>query len=330
MPEAAKVLSVFGALVAPESGYGNLSPTFSTTNDGFLLALQTRTGIQASLSTPTFDGAPDLSPGGPTPDARFAPGALVHALTMPHRAKGSGVALTNLTPPTHHDLMLAAGYTAAFAGGTWTYTPTLGPTGYGSAAMRLYGAGETWDVIGVYANRKWSVQNQGPFLDEFDTIGLLLNTIADGATPAVTYPYASVAPTQALGLTCTIGSWTPKIRSITVNDNGSYEQARVDVANALGHLGFARAALAPTIELVVEAEALSTFNPYTAFRNATRSLITISAGVTGNRRVHTYRNCQLTTHPERVDNGTVLEWKLTFAPSPTTPGGNDAIVEAWS
>jgi hypothetical protein len=333
MPEAAKVLSVFGALVKNESGYlETLTPSLSATTDGLLLAYQNRSGIPLTIEPQGFDGTPDVSPGGVTPDGRYAPGTRAVRVTIPHRAKTAqdGSALTLSVTPTHHRLMIAAGFTPAFAAGIWTYSLTPGPTGFGSLAAQLYGAGERFVLAGGYMNRRWSMPDTGPILDEFDLIGLLASAVTDTAVPTITYPYTAAVPATVRGCAALIGAYQPIIRSMTYNSNATYDQGRVDVANAIGHRGFARNGMTPTLEMVVEAAPLSTYDPYAAFAAATKADIQIDVALPGGGgRRHILRGCQLTRSPERVENGAVLDWRLTFAPSNTTPGSNDAVSEVW-
>ena len=185
-------------------------------------------------------------------------------------AKGPGTAyVSGTTPPNIHPFLLASGFTSSFSGGTWTYAPVPLTTTPLSAYLEVYDRGEKLPISGCVTEMGFSTKNTGPTEFEFDVKGVA-GIITDVASPPTrSFQAQTIMPPKNENIDFTInGVSSLKVRSYNYK-HGLVTHPRIDINSVPGHAGFAIGRRKPELKCVVEAEALSTINPYDLFVSGT-------------------------------------------------------------
>lgn len=331
-----KNVQIYGMVAKAETTYGTSSSP--STSDGVLL--EERGELQINYAV---DGARPGPPGTLGTQKRVGGGG--RTATYPARVamKGAGAAYSSSVTPAGHALLLASGLTGALTSTSgaeaWTYTPTPGPTGYGSATSILYARGEQYTLLGCYGDL--TIAADGPVVPvaEMALQAILSTAIADASVPSITYPLASVIPPKAVGMSFTLGNFTAgKLRSF------SFKLGR-EITNRLsqnasdGHAGFAIGRRAPTLEVTFESEALasspyhsaSALDPYQLFANATSLACSFTVGSTQyNRWTFSAPAVQIGAPPVLAEDGPSALWTLTLQCNPSTLNGNDDFSIAFN
>lgn len=312
---ADKLLILYGLLAKIEPSY-NAGASLSASTDGVQLAEP----AEATLSY-IHDGARGNPPGNAGTLKRVAQSGGSAAISLSVEGRGLGSAYGASALPEINALMRAAGYGATVVTTASAETVTYAPvsSGFVSAALECYSRGQKWPMSGAYLDMGFSLDGPGLLTFNFDVMSLF--TIpTDVACPSITY--SSVLPPKGESIALAIGSWSnPVVRKLSFKANRA-RSARASV-NAAGHAGFSPGRRAPTFEVTVEACALSTYDPYTARKNATSAAISFLVGTAQyNKIAFAAAQAQLIDVKEESDEATGL-WTLTYALATSTPVAND-------
>src|SRR4051812_18130209 len=127
---------VYGLTALIEASY-NAGGAPSTATDGIQLA-----ELPELVPSYAQDGSRASPPATTGSQRRVPPTGKTAALTAKLEPKGAGAAYSASVVPNFHTLLRMAGFdgVGSFTGGSekWTYTPTPGPTGYGSGVINAY------------------------------------------------------------------------------------------------------------------------------------------------------------------------------------------------
>jgi len=240
-------------------------------------------------------------------------------------AKGSGSAYTATAQvPNIHPFLLAGGMSCSFAGVTNVYKPVPLGTALESLAMECFDRGEKIPISGAVATWTLGATDSGPSYFEFDLSGLP-GTPADLATPPTrTFKSHTILPPKNEAIALTIGSFTTGVVRNWSYDHAIEVAPRTNVNAASGHNGFALGRRVPVFKCTVEADALSTYNPYSDYSAGTPRAISLTVGVATNGYTVSLPIAQLTSVQKEAD-GPVAMWSLTFSPVVSSPDASDEI-----
>ncbi len=315
-----KAVVVFGCLAKAEASY-NAGGAVTATTHGVQLG-----ELPSFDPSYAYDGNRPIPPGSYGQSRRAAPVGKTFASQLRMEGKGAGGATysASVVPPNIHEFILASGYDGAVAGNSWTYTPTAGPTGFGSLVMEMYGRGEKWPVQGAYCSMKIIGENEGPSIFEFDVRGIL-GTRADAAVPSITYPALTVLPPSNDNITLTIqGVATLKVRSYEFDDASSIENPRRDINVSGGHAGFVRGRRTPVFRCTVENPDTSELDIWTKADAGTVGATSLVVGSAAfNKFTLTLAQCTFIASLNDEDPTSLVD--LEIFPHASTPIANDDV-----
>ncbi len=322
---ANKSLMTWGLLGKVEATYGiDAAPVAGT--DG-LLTLE-RPQFQLDY---LFDGERGNAPGtgGRAPAA--APGGREASLQVVQEAIGGGAAYSATVKPSVDAMLRAAGFIstldATVSSEKYTYTTQATPSAMDSLTVWAYERGQLFKAVGCYAE-SMIVAVDGPGIPSWDFpikgIGSVLPT--DIALPAITYPAASNLPPKFEDVSLSVNSITDLVLRSFNFDLGREVSQRADGNATTGHAGFQPGMRAPTLELVIEADALSNFNPYSLREGTTLIPITFGWGTAQYKQLDfTFANCRITDVSEDEDGSSAI-WTIQFQVSTSDYVTSDDIV----
>lgn len=256
---------------------------------------------------------------------RSAPSVRSTAGTIKVHVKGAGTSYSSsVRPPNSHAFLQASGLSGSLNGGTWVYTPTPLGTAPSSLALDVYGMGELLQVRGAYATFTMTPEGALPVLT-FEVQGLQSGSVSDVASvPLRVFQAQNVIPPKLESIQLQIGAYAPKVRSFTYT-HGLEIAPRVDLNSVNAHAGFAIGRHVNTFTVQIEADALSSFNPYADFDAGTARNISMTIGsVANNRATLNLANCVLTSVTKVALDNNVAGLDLTYAPS-TSPDTNTDV-----
>ena len=319
MAQVDKTVVVFGCLATVETSYAVGTDTVVAATHGVQLA-----DLPSFDPSFSYDGVRPVSPGNYAQGKRAAPTGKMLSTSVRMEGKGPGGTTysASVVPPNIHDFILASGYDGAVSSGTWTYTPTPGPTGFDSLVLELYGRGEKWPATGCYAAMKITGENEGPAIFEFDVRGIL-GTRADSAVPSITYD-TTVDPPTCDNITLTINSVADLVcRSFEFEDGASIDKPWVD-QNAAGHGGFVRGRRSPVLRVTVENPDSSELDLVTLEEAGTAMAASIVVGATArNKFTLTLAQCVMRFSLNDEDPASLVDIELF--PHTSSPILNDDI-----
>lgn len=263
-----------------------------------------------------FDGARGISPGTFGPTRRVGPSGRIANFSIPIEAKGAGTAYTasSDTVPNMQNLFLASGISASMNANSWSFKPIPENVVPQSIALNIYHKGEVRPVSGAYASFTWGSDSAAPPIFDFALQGTTALPV-DVTLPAITYEADSVLPPKSENIRLVVNFGgavsTLKVRSYNF-DQGLGISPRLDLNVSAGHAGFARDKHESKYVVVVEAEALTTFNPESLWSAGTNGSINTIVGATdGNITELNMPQAQITnvTHGE---DGSVATWEIEF------------------
>lgn len=227
------------------------------------------------------------------------------------------------SPRDLHYLLLGSGHAGTFSGGVgsekWTYVPES--SGFDSLALRLFSRGQQMDATGVYCNMDFEFDAPGFLVFTFGCNGKMGNP-ADAALPAMGYIAGTVLPPKTENIGLTYNGVSGLVIRRAAFTSGRTITPRVDGNNAQGFAGFGAGRRAPRLSLTVEAEALSTIDPWALWRAATQGVLTFTVGSTQyNKMTFTAPQAQIIGVQEESDDPVGL-WTLTFK-LPCSDGQSD-------
>lgn len=319
---APKTLARYGVLAKLESTYGTFAAPSAST-DGVVCVEKPSVATEYA-----HDGArahPTLK--------RAAKSGRFHTLTVPHEAAGPGTAYSASNLPSPHALMRMSGFDAAVTTTSGSekveYTPTAAPPNatYGSCSLEVYIRGQKYQLKGGYAELGIEIESGGIPKWSFEVNGVSQALPADAAVPAITYAGAQNAdPAKAEALTLLIGSFSPaRVKS------ASYKMTRGIAPRALDNTSGRHGGFTPggapthTLTVVIESEALASFNPYQLAELATGQTLSLVVGATQYKRWKiSAANAVLTNTPEQDEDNTAM-WSLEFQLAASAFMANDEV-----
>ena len=246
-------------------------------------------------------------------------------------AKGLGASYTlSATPPNVDPFLKAAGFSASFAGGTWTYRPIAVNTQPQSMQLMVYDRNEMLPISGALCNLKINGNGPGVTMMEFDVQGLAYDVVDNNTPPARTFIAHTVVPPKNENITLTLGSYAAaRVRSYTY-EHAAEISPRINLNATLAHAGFAMGRRAPSFTCVIEADALSNFDAYGLHRDGTDLAVSLTLGTVANNRVTlSFPQAQITAC-ERSADGPVALWNLTITPYVSQPDLNDDVIISYT
>lgn len=257
------------------------------------------------------------------PNGRTAEGTV--------RIEGKGLGSTytlSATPPNIHAFLLASGLSGSMQGATWVYKPIpLGATP-SSLALAVYDRGEFLPLSGAHCDMKFAAENGGPTMFDFAVKGIA-GVITDVASPpSRSWSGASVIPPVNNSVSLTIGAWSPKVRSYTYTHNLEIAP-RLNLSDTTGHAGFTIGRRSSTLQVVVEADALSSFNAYDSWASGSSVAASLTVGSVANNRIALSFPQSAIQNVERGADGPTALWTLTLAPYVSTPDADDDVSLTW-
>lgn len=203
------------------------------------------------------------------------------------------------------------------------YTPL--PEGLESGSVVVYKQGQEYDFAGVYGTFGFAFDGPEVPLWTFDMVGIG-SLPTDLAMPTVVYTthLGSTVPGKALNLSLTLGAVTTlKLRSAEFALNRE-TSPRADDNSAGGHAGYTLGNRDPRLTVVVEAEALTTLDPYTLAEGSTTqdTHFTIAQG----SRAWKFQLPQgEVVSVEDGEDGATALWEIEIAGRVSAPGLQDDI-----
>lgn len=264
-----------------------------------------------------YDGARPMPPGTYGTQRRVGPsGRTVNfPVTTVAKGNGSGYAAVGDRVPNVHTLLEASGLSGSLSAATWSFTPTPQETAFTSAGLRMYSRGEVRNVSGAYCNFTIAADSAAPPLWTFETQGTL-SLPTDVALPEFTYQAEAVLPPKAENIQLDLnfgGSWTgAKVRGFEFNFQREISP-RLDLNATTGHAGFALARRAPLLNVTIEAEALSTFNPESIWNSATNGSVQMTIGSAANNIWELIMSNAQIISVVPGEDGPVATWELQIA-----------------
>lgn len=269
-----KTLNEWGVLAKDEVTYGTfLAPAVT---DGILCS---------ELPEPSFDyihdGGRGISPTGgflsgvgrsgrggalAAVSQMILPGAAYSASVFPNLDRWlryCGFASTVVTTPSSE---------------SYTFDPEA--SGFDSGSLRVYREGQQFDIAGAYGT--FSIAADGPEVPvwSFEFQGIMNALPVIMALPAITYINGTKEPPKSENVSLTIGAYTAgvlKSWEFTLNRELS---RRVNDNATESHAGYTPGNRDPRLMLVIEADLLATFDPYTLAENQTAQAVSLQIGAT--------------------------------------------------
>jgi hypothetical protein len=316
-----KSLICYGVLAKKEASYAATNTTFSNTTDAVLVSELPVVDISyvndgARPNAPTSAGSlPFMSPTG-----RFAETSL----TM--EARGSGSAYTSIStlPPDVHPLLEAAGFSASYAAGAITYSPTSSCAQGDSVALRLFARQQQYTVIGGRTTFTLAADGAGPAVYTFNVSGIVSGSVTDATVANITYN--TTLPPKTDNIQLSLGTFTTAVvRSFSL-DYGRELAPRVDLNKTDAHAGFAGGRRDMTFTVSIETPATASFDILELQRNATTFATSLTVGsVTGNKVQINLPQCQIIGISNSED-GPVSISELTIKPSANIGANNDISI----
>ena len=216
---------------------------------------------------------------------------------------------------------------ATAAAEKYTYTTQADPAAMDSITGWVYERGQLFKAVGAYAeNMLISVDGPGIPSWEFPIKGIGSVLPTDISLPAITYPSASNLPPKFENVALSVNSITDLVLRSFSFDLGRELSPRADGNSATGHAGFQPGRRSPTLELVIESDALSNFNPYTLREGTTLIPITFGWGSVQYKKLDfSMPNCRIMSVSEDED-GSAAIWTIQFQISVSDYASSDDIV----
>lgn len=260
MPPVGVFNQVIGLLAKAEAVQGT-PETLSNSLDGCLWYIGEGDPPPPKSVDYVFDGSLGRAPGVLAPQKRVQPNGAFREnqfLAIAKGIGGSGYTSGTVYPPQEiHRWLQAAGFDATFSTNKWIYTPTGAGAGYTTLTVREFAQGNQYDSAGVIADLSIDAQGLGAPVWTFDWRGLA-SLPANQSLPTITYTAPAVIPPVASGVIANIGTFEfakGALRRLNVRMNRQITEPRPNQTLPGGHAGFVPGAMAPTIDVEMEATA---------------------------------------------------------------------------
>lgn len=317
--ETSKLAVLIALLGKLEGSYGG-GGALAAATDGILLA-ELSDLEEAFIS----DGKRAAPAGTFGTQKRVPPQGSYVEFTAKTEVRGRGAAYSASVLHPEHVLMRASGHDAVITTTPGAekieYTPTPGPSGYGSAVFGAYSRGSLWSLLAAYADWTWGSDGLTPALSEF-AIKAIFTSVADTAVPSISYPASTVDPPVATNILFSIGGVTSlAVKKHQFKQNRTIGQ-RLN-QNGAGHNGFAIGRRNPTFTITIEEPPTSTYDARLKRRTAVCEPLSLQVGtVQYNRDKLSAPLAQLVdVKPGTEDTTATLD--LTYELQPSVLGAND-------
>ena len=325
-----KLLNIYGLLLKLEPSYnGGGTVVVGTDGQGLL------DPAEAEVSY-LHDGARIAqAPGTGNSFRRLAPSGRDFKLRYRVEGRGAGVAYSaSVFPPDAHVGLRASGHsvTTVVTGGveSQTYAPlSLNDATWPSAVGEAYARGQKYPFQAAYCDMSWEIEGPGTMVFEFPLSAIQTALPTDVAVPSITYSALATTPPKAESMVWTFGNFTAGIvRNAKFSKGQTISGPRLNQNNQ-GHSGFSMGGRNPTLEVTLEAVALTTadpwtaagtFNPYGLRDTAKQIPVSMVLGPSGvyNRIKFNAALAQVVDVKEASDGPTAL-WTVTFECKPSSP-----------
>lgn len=274
-------LRLDGALAKIESVY-RTDPVPTAGANGVRIAERMWPNIQVDYAWENLQR--DTATGTLLPIAPAKPRGRNVTITIPWLMRGSGVLGT---PPEAGPLYRASAHAETITGGTKVEYAPIAQL-HESCTIYAYAAGYLFKVVGCRGFLTWPVQVGQPMVKRFKMRGVLANDPTAVAVPAITYNTGE--PIAGVGLTLTVGAWTPRVISCGF-DQGVNTQLFEDGNDADGIEEFDFGEVYPTFKLSARVPRdatgivdLTAYNPTADLvARQTRALLMTGGSVAANR-----------------------------------------------
>ena len=297
-----------GMLVKVESAYGT-DPTPSNSADGVRVSSKILSQMSTEFRFP--QRRPNVVTGTLLPIAPGGRKGRVVTLDLFVEVKGAGLAYASGSVVPEMDvLLLACGHSRVHVdtGGSETVTYAPADSSHDSCTIWAYGAGNVHKIVGCRGNLLWDIEPGMRGTLHFRMQGMMVSDPAVAALPSVTYD--AVIPPAAVGMTYTLGGWTPDLVRSSF-DAGVNVVELEDATAADGIEGYFISAQVPTLTLEARQVALATYDPYAAAQDATASTLSIILGSTQYNKL-TLQNTSLSylMDVKDTDNNDFDAWSI--------------------
>jgi len=314
----------FGALVKKEQSYA-AGATLSPTLDGVQ-------GVEPPVMDImySYEGERPTPPGTAGRQAFASPTGETAEGAITTELRGVGAAYTTASvPPNVDSLLQAAGFTASFDSGEWTYTPE--PIGQAptSVAMKIFTRQQSFSVSGSFTDLELTTNDGAPMTAQFSFMGLP-SIPTDETLPAITYNDTLPPKTTDIDFVwgSVSGSNALKIRSLSIALNREIVN-RQDLNAVSGSAGFAVGRREPSMALTIEAPASTVFNPHQEMKTKVVRDFSFEVGEVAGNKYEIGGKGQI-IGVSRTEDGPVATFDLEIALVTTTGTGNDDLFIKFS
>lgn len=224
--------------------------------------------------------------------------------------QNAGGAPTDGLPPFFNHLLKACAMSETIDTSTSVqYKPVS--SGFDSATAHVWADNHKTIIKGLYGNVTFEGRAGEALTMDFDLKGVYDKPEPVNIPTDTTYPADNKVLVQNEALVINNGSaYTPIVRSFRF-DVGNQIIERRDMNSSRGLYGIFISDRRPTLELVVEVDALGTFDPFDDIANETTGINTThaisfrhgGAGTSANESKFTFNKCQLTNVQYQDDQG---------------------------
>lgn len=264
-----------GLLVKIEAEYGT-DPTPTTAANGVRIADRLWPTLRIEHVWPNLrDGTASGNIG---PAAPALPAGAMATIEVPIELKGAGAAYAAGTRPEMDPLLRSVGFddTVVTTGGSESITYALVSTGHESCTMWCYAANKLYKVSGCRGSMRWVATPGQSATVIFSMSGIMAAAVpTEVALPTITY--SAQLPPPAIGMSHTIGSWSPVFQSAEFNLGTQVQQQQSGNATD-GIAAFQISAFEPRFTETAETVALTTFDPTTVLEAHTATNIDWTIG----------------------------------------------------
>jgi hypothetical protein len=321
-----KLTHNFGLLAKVESVYGT-DPTPVVGTDGVLVVAEPL--IQLAY---LYDGQRvGKNPGSLGRMKPAGKAGREGTVTLTTEAFGSTSAYSASNVPSIHTLMRGCGMSATVdaTGGSESVTYAPVNSAWESLTLWAYARGQLGKLNGAYGNLTITADGPGVPVWEFEYQGMGV-VPTDVTLPAITYDNTDVIPPRAQDISLLIGDYASAVVRSFNFQTQVQRGNRVDLNAAAGHGGFALGYREPQLEVVIEADTLTTstpwhaaatLNPYQLLEAASElATVSLTVGATQyNKYTLTLNDVYAIEGPEeQEDEPNNALWRIVFAPHPST------------
>lgn len=262
----------FALAAAVEATYGTDEvPTFAA--DAIRLT-EPPTVKEDALAMNTREG---WSTGGLGTLAMASKSGLLHVVDAKSVLQGAGSAYASGNLPPIDPILKAAGFAATVDATPGSETVTYDVSDDASTGISIYTEvdGNKYATVGGVVEKLQVAADAGQFVTAPATIRGIASAITEQVLESATYP--SGLPPVWKASSFTLGAFTPVARSFQL-DLGLKVAARGDGNATSAFAGYRITERMPTLQVTVEKEALSTWDPWDDWENSTQRSFALTVG----------------------------------------------------